>query len=311
MPGRQVFALKTLNPLKKNTTNEDFNQFKRELEQLRRFNGTVHRHLVTLLASYEHGGRYHFLFPWAKSTLEKFWETSPKPLDSDADAVIWVAEQLEGITGAINAIHEPKDNDTLQVPGEARYGRHGDLKPDNILLFETDHSPRGTLVVTDLGLSTYNRVVSRSAHPGINARIPGYRAPECDIIDGTATRGTDIWSLGCLYLELLTWLLGGYALVEKFKDQRTAVDHVMGTLGSLFFEFKPIAGSGLEGEIRVKEAVTKARARSSPFIPRLTVITDFSQVHHGITRASKLHEIHPRSPQHHRREDAPGKGTEV
>ncbi|KAK3347282.1 kinase-like domain-containing protein [Lasiosphaeria hispida] len=269
--GRQLFALKTLNH---DTTDKDSQGFRNELDQLRRFNGLVHPHIVTLLASFQHHGHHHFLFPWAECTLEEFWS---RPPDNSRGGVAWLAKQLEGIMGAVSAIHNPSHLHSTLAAEEQRFGRHSDLKPDNILWFAAtgQQGSRGILVVTDLGLSTFNRVVSRSNQPGVSAKVPGYRAPECDVRDGKAARGTDVWTLGCIYLELVAWLLGGPALLEEFARQRRSLDHLTCTIGRLFFEFNRGLGPSSTGQIRVKKAVTE-------FFVRLAGLPNCSRFAHDV-----------------------------
>jgi serine/threonine protein kinase len=265
---RQVFALKKLHK-----GIAEVNGFQNELMQLRRFNGKDHPHIVTLLASFEHNGASHFIFPWAESTLEDYWEQKnpydDKPPPSshlDLDHAIWVAKQLEGMTGAVASIHGPRPHHL--APNTEGFGRHSDLKPDNILWFKHDKDPKGILIVTDLGLATFNREVSRSIEPGSSARVPGYRAPECDMEDGRAKRLTDIWTLGCIYLEFMTWLLGGFELLKKFEEARKSVDHLNQVKGKLFFEFvdqpNPEVNQGRVGQMQVKKTVSDVRFSPKP-----------------------------------------------
>ncbi|KAK5659949.1 hypothetical protein OQA88_13414 [Cercophora sp. LCS_1] len=271
LSGCELFALKTLEIPPKGSPEA---VFENEFKQLRRFNGEVHPHIVTLLASYHQKNKYHFIFPWARLTLEDILEDGddklkefPLPLTGDrVTRIRWMAKQLEGITGAIKNIHEPdhlyKSGGNPKVAdGERRWGRHSDLKPDNILWFNSNTDPLGNLVVTDLGLATFNRLVSRSNQPGVSARVPGYRAPECDIKDAYATRGTDIWNLGCIYLEMIAWLLGGPDLCEEFKDLRKSKDHLSLARSPLFFEFEEGPIGRKQGLIRVKVVVSEFFAR--------------------------------------------------
>ena len=245
----------------------EVNGFQNELEQLRRFSGKVHPHLITLLASFEQDGVSHFIFPWAECNLETYWEKI-QPWGDDApstrldlDCARWVANQLVGITGAIHSIHQRRENNLK--PGVEGFGRHSDLKPDNVLWFRYENDPKGILVVTDLGLATFNRELSRSIQPGSSARVPGYRAPECDIHDAKARRKTDIWTLGCIFLEFVTWLLGGNQLLGDFKQQRKSLDHLNNAKSNLFFEFeeqhKQDSGGDKKrtGHMQVKRAVAK------------------------------------------------------
>jgi serine/threonine protein kinase len=53
---------------------------------------------------------------------------------------------------------------------------------------------------------------------------PTYRAPETELDDSSITPSYDIWTLGCVYLEFLTWWFGGWALVAEFAAQRLSPD---------------------------------------------------------------------------------------
>jgi serine/threonine protein kinase len=228
-----LFAVKIL--YEKDYNNEKV--FQNESAQLRRFNGLVHDHLVTLLATFTFHGQYHFLFPYAEHALDQYWETRVSVPSTDIKTIQWVAKQCSGIMAAIDTIHDPRHlNHSLKEKG---YGRHGDIKPDNILWFNSTTDPKGILVVSDLGLASFNRETSRSNIP--NARIPqvpGYRPPECDIKGGTISRSYDIWTLGCLFLELITWLLGGWQLTQEFDVERCTTFIITGSKNNIFFCLK-------------------------------------------------------------------------
>jgi serine/threonine protein kinase len=234
----------------------DFNDkrtFENEAKQLRRFGGLVHDHLVTLLATYILNKRFCFIFPYAEYNLEHYWESKEPNPRMDAVTVRWVSKQCAGIMAAIHTMHEPKHLRNLDVP---RFCRHGDIKPDNILWFRSPNDPRGILVVSDMGLSSFNRITSRSNIPNADLPVfPTYRPPECDVKGGSVSRLFDVWTLGCLFLDLLTWLLGGPDLVEDFSESRVSL-YIHGTDNDMFFEHKRLPGSNTQ-IIQVKETVTK------------------------------------------------------
>ncbi|KAI1489992.1 kinase-like domain-containing protein [Biscogniauxia mediterranea] len=239
----RTYALKVLKLKgKKNTDNPEY---RREVNQLRRFNGQVNPHIVTLLASYTHRGQNCFIFPWADCNLSTFWEQN-SPM-RDIKSVRWLASQLLGISRAVLTIHEP--NHLEVVDSSPLYGRHGDLKPDNILCYSTTDSDYKRFVIADFGLSSIHREASRTYVPDPQKpRTPGYRPPESDgyIKDGEISRNYDIWTLGCLFMEMLIWYLGGNDWVEKFRDDRTS-PYIVGNI-NIFYDIcaKPgNAGNGL------------------------------------------------------------------
>jgi serine/threonine protein kinase len=253
------FALKMLQDL-------DFNneqQFEKELEQLKRFNGLVHDHLVTLLVTFTLNKRYHFLFPYAESTLEQYWEDVKSP-NRDLATIRWASKQCSGIMAAIDSIHDPKHLKNLTV---RKYGRHGDIKPDNILWFKSSKDPRGILVISDMGLSSFNRDTSRSNIPNTKIpKVPGYRPPECDIQGGIISRAFDIWTVGCLLVELLTWLLGGWELLEQFQKDRTSI-YITGAMNNIFFDLKKIKGrDGYVAQVKIQVTTVSSQKLFKVFV---------------------------------------------
>lgn len=247
------FAVKEL--LKRDFNDEA--QFRKELEHLKRFNGLVHDHLVTLLTSVTKGEtpenkQYHFVFPFARYDLSDYWMSNHSP-SWDKTTVKWVAKQLLGIMGAMDAIHVPKHlHLSTQI---AKYGMHGDLKPDNILWFESHKDYRGIFVISDFGVADMHSDKSRSNIPNEKIpAVPGYRPPECDIQNGYISRRYDIWTLGCLFLEIVTWLMGGQEFVSAFKKERMKTIYVTGAKRDMFYTVKKLEGQTV-GAIHLRESI--------------------------------------------------------
>ncbi|KAF4468753.1 kinase-like (PK-like) [Fusarium albosuccineum] len=261
------FAIKTLHEA-------DFNddiQFRRELDQLRRFSGLVHRHLVTTLGAFKRDGKCNFIFPRARWDLDHHMDYQSPTWD--LSTVLWASEQFMGLMGALDTIHNPKHLHLSDDP-EKRYGRHGDIKCDNILCFQiAGHSGQHNLVISDFGLSAYNRDTSRSNIPnkGLPA-VPGYRPPECDIEGGLISRAYDIWTMGCLFLEILTWLLGGPKLLQDFREKRQT-PYINGANNDIFFVLKTFGKKGYVAQ--VKPEVTR-------WIQRLRSLNNCSRFAHDV-----------------------------
>ena len=206
---------------------------------LKMFSANAHPHLISLLATYEQFGVYYLIFPCAQGDLTHFWKVvKPRP-SFDFKTIKWVAEQCKGLAHGLLKIHRYRTSNSKSTSRihERRYGRHGDLKPENILWFDSDDN--GTLKISDFGLSEYSTINSKSYRPKSRVSTSmSYRPPECDVKDGQIGQSYDIWTLGCLYLEFITWLLGGWEYVKIFERKRMSFDTMWGEgmLTDTFFE---------------------------------------------------------------------------
>jgi serine/threonine protein kinase len=155
-------------------------------------------------------------------------------------------EQLEGLTCGLYEVHNFKINKAkptlstvqaldptrLLVPGTVTdisvavedylYGRHGDLKPENILWSNEIKGvdPMGVLQIADFGLGRFHGRASRSQMLAKSSiASPTYEPPEIPLNE-KVSRAYDIWSLGCVILEYITWRLGGKPLLGEFERLR-------------------------------------------------------------------------------------------
>ncbi|RSL93552.1 hypothetical protein CEP52_013205 [Fusarium oligoseptatum] len=226
-----AFAIKKLK-------SRSLEKYKSEFNMLATFSKTEDPHLVPLRAAYRLRNACYFIFDWADTDLSRYWTfTEPRP-PFNKDTVIWVAKQCYGLANGLQTIHRygSIEQSTYQssatdayetVPGRKLYGRHGDIKPQNILLFKDPEDPdgRGILRICDFGQAELHSAHSRSNRPNTDVAISlFYRPPECDIKGGTISRSYDIWTIGCLYLEFVAWMLGGWSLVTIFARQRAGPD---------------------------------------------------------------------------------------
>jgi serine/threonine protein kinase len=144
---------------------------------------------------------------------------------------------------------------------DPEYGRHGDIKPQNILWFATQGNDRDLLVVSDLGLTRYHSQLTKSHVYGVDGLTWAYRPPEIDLRQRIAP-SYDIWSLGCVFLEFVIWYLEGFDAVEQFGLDRAEddVSQVRGLSEDKYFNIitKPgQASDGSTGHAVVKPVVQR------------------------------------------------------
>ncbi|KAK0111743.1 hypothetical protein ONS95_002081 [Cadophora gregata] len=223
-----VIAIKSLN-------NPDRTLFKRESEMLSDLTSSRHPNLVNLLATYTHKNKDHLMFPYADCNLREYWQAIPSP-HWNKPVAVWAIKQMRGLVDATCVIHNfqpthplepalPSPEVTQEKPfvkrlrvTEEKYGRHGDLKPENILCTKNLEDGSMDLQITDLGLGKFHGLDSRSISRPTDAS-PTYASPEIEL-DRPVSRMYDIWSMGCIFLELITWLMEGRKGLEIFQKRR-------------------------------------------------------------------------------------------
>ncbi|KAK2595008.1 hypothetical protein QQS21_007262 [Conoideocrella luteorostrata] len=189
---------------------EFFDKEAKNLEELRQYKS---HHLIKPIAAYSIHNDRCLIFPWANGgNLSNYWETHDKNRKNQQH-LQWVFDQLVGICSALELLH---DNNC----------RHGDLKPENILWFR-DGNSLGMLQLADLGLAKFHEKEAntrqrdrRNIHTSTPSGTSRYEPPEMDENRGTTkprSRQYDIWSMGCIIIELLVWLIHGYEDVQTFR----------------------------------------------------------------------------------------------
>lgn len=240
------------------TSSYSRSDFEREVDVLRKFSGETHPHLVSLLVAFEKGSNYYLLFHWAYADLKHFWKTENPGSSLDRKTLTWLFEQLRGITDGLQRIHNYKERQST-LDSQAIYGRHGDIKPENLLLFKRRgiENDLGIIQLSDFGLTRFHDERSRSGIRPSNlvGCSPTYRPPEVDFKEGRVSRSYDIWSLGCVCLEFITWHLGGWALLQYYVQRRLQKD-LHGYASDQFFEIVPVDDSENLGA-QVKPEVTQ------------------------------------------------------
>jgi len=316
----------------------DRESFRKEVSVLKKFSGArAHKHIVSLLATYEQRNKFHFIFHRAGGDLLKFWkELLPEPIVGYPN-VLWVAQQCAGIAEGLMKLHRHltftiRHNDVEEQPtqkstGERRvkivepfrfvrsdsmqsngvrihpgsptwnhmhhyavtpkvhdlppdteiveleqFGRHGDINPGNILWFADGSTNNakldGTLKIADFGQAELNSSRSRT-RPRSVANTMTYRPPECDIQPSIIRQSYDIWCLGCVYLEFVTWMLGGARMLTTFGEKRKSHDKYLNNdVTDTFFEF--VSGhESKEVKVKIKPSVIKVCDETDPNVKKL------------------------------------------
>lgn len=236
-------------------TNRKKGASNKELKMLKRFSGLDHPNIITLLATYTLNNRFHFIFPAAEYDLLMYWKIHPGPLVNPASAnregLLWLSGQIRDLLAALVHIHQGQK---IHLDTEAMFGRHGDIKPANILWFRSRKEKRGVFVVSDFGIADAHKEETRSIIAGADLPVtPRYRAPECDIRDGRISRAYDVWSLGCVLLEMTCWILGANELRERFKEILVS-PYITGVKTDIYFDIHWL-GPGEGYRLWVKEQI--------------------------------------------------------
>ncbi|CAM1510785.1 Fc.00g082980.m01.CDS01 [Cosmosporella sp. VM-42] len=231
------FALKTL---LQNHPLQAAHEFSSELKVFRKMR--QERHLLELCATFkvEKQGfeEYSFLFPWADGgNLLNLWTKQPSKMLPGKPVtprlfLHWIAEQCCGLAGALRSMHDLRKQafkrtgleDRNREKDDEYYGIHGDIKPENILHFSQLDSPTGLgiLKIADFGLSRFHSSRSRTTQGFHDTPVPAptYQAPELVGLVPWRSRKVDIWSLGCVFSQFMTWLVLGPESVKRFDKLR-------------------------------------------------------------------------------------------
>ncbi|KAI2636518.1 kinase-like domain-containing protein [Hypomontagnella submonticulosa] len=185
-----------------------------------------HERVVPLLAAFKHRGRFHLLLPWAHggnlgqlfqkyATRESIARRGQQIANWYSEA--WLLAECCGLADGLAAVHEADDTQHARTSAQI----HADIKPENILCYASGNGGHGpfTLKLADFGEAQEVRAATRDVEVHRVAHTKTYRPPEHDTED-FLTLNYDVWCLGCVYLELVTWAIGGYALLERFENDR-------------------------------------------------------------------------------------------
>ncbi|KAI9777742.1 MAG: hypothetical protein M1816_004597, partial [Peltula sp. TS41687] len=160
-----------------------------------------HPNIIELLGCFLYHSKLNLIFPRAQGGSLRNLFRGPRSENFRSDRSILIA--LSGLCSAICTVHEfVSFKHKLEL-----IGCHHDLKPEKCT-----------------GLSRFKEGSELSETP---RRVvhPVYSAPECygvedEVENPMVHRFSDIWSLGCIMVEVVTYMLEGAEGITAFRDQR-------------------------------------------------------------------------------------------
>ncbi|KAK4171486.1 putative Serine/threonine-protein kinase [Triangularia setosa] len=222
---RADVAIKVIKPVYRDTTDQDEldqlrDEWVREVEAHIAMRDLKHPNIIEFIAAIKRGSDRYLLFRWAEEgSLRKFWEVPEHKRPAMTKGLVRdVIFQIRGMADALDKLHN------------YRYGggsyRHGDLKPENILCVlgqspQDDQFNFPILKISDMGLAKHHTVATQLRHnTSTQYTTTRYEPPEVALkSDLGRSRRYDMWSFGCVILEMMIWLLYGSDNLERFNSQ--------------------------------------------------------------------------------------------
>ncbi|KAI9851742.1 MAG: hypothetical protein M1824_002490 [Vezdaea acicularis] len=158
------------------------------------------RHLYAMLMPVADGNLADFLEHWGNTPL------CPEKASSMDTLICWPKQLADGL----NYLHNHPSGTLV---------RHNDIKPSNLLL------QGSTILYADFGLSRmFDTGEATTTYTPAVSFTKLYSAPE--VVDGPRRRSSDIFSLGCVFSEILTVFLGkSVAEAAKFRGPERAREY--------------------------------------------------------------------------------------
>ena len=201
-----------------------------------------HENILITIASLELNDTYSLFFDLAKYSLWDFLNDRAIPPASLETKNTYFG-QIIGLAGALEHLHSQIRDKTNNNDQLICY--HMDLKPENIHVFLGENSL--TWKIHDFGISKFKRVKNRGGTDNEDNTLPfhldrlfkprkssredssgtsnprygfTYAAPEAKESTHKVTRKSDVWSLGCIIILILTFMDSGQSGIEDFGNAR-------------------------------------------------------------------------------------------
>ncbi|KAH8788006.1 hypothetical protein F5883DRAFT_531251 [Diaporthe sp. PMI_573] len=199
-----------------------------------------HSNIIKFMTAITRDYERYLMFEWANGgNLREFWaEYSPRLTKSLVEDILL---QLRGLADALEEIH-------------SKGFRHGDMKPENVLRIKTpgNDSAIGTLKICDMGLTKYHYLATQLRQQATDTKFTTFRyePPESVEENKTWSRRYDTWSIGCIILEFIVWMVYGTRQLNTFNDE------IVNEFGKECHYFQMEKRNGVVSS-RVHEAVCK------------------------------------------------------
>lgn len=200
----------------------------------------THDRIILSLASIKRGETFYILYPLASNDLYQFLYQPPLGKVDIIDLI----HEAANVALALDFLHTQ-----IYLPARRNADRFGylacchmDLKPENILIFDTQQTkfPVGKWKISDFGISTFKQIHPRRPEASTRLNLPcvqnqetsltrpkryqgTYQAPEVNEpgVKKEVGRKSDMWSLGCVLIQILAFGLGGERGLRTLDEKRT------------------------------------------------------------------------------------------
>lgn len=188
---------------------EDKEKEKVVLQVLHSWQKTQSPHIVHVYAYYKQDEKWNILMPLLQGDVRGLLGKNEQCDYFETDDRYYA--QMRNLAKAVASLHS-----ILTPSGFNITGIHHDLKPANVLLHE------GNFILADFGIGTLLRP-SAGEEQDSHGNLSWWTAPEeyaDDVWPGTASPKTDMFHLGCIFMDLLVHMRGKAQSVKAFRERR-------------------------------------------------------------------------------------------
>ncbi|KAK8059494.1 hypothetical protein PG996_009424 [Apiospora saccharicola] len=213
----------------KRYTSEGYPSFKNETEAYMKLSAHFSPSIVHCYEWFEQGDSYVIVLEYAEyGSLIEYWKGTHEPTQQEDINMLWTNffEIFEGLSVIHSNIPHTQGRESLKM-----FGMHLDIKPGNILVFKkpgTSNRYDVQFKIADFGLSRTRPIINGQPNP-IDRDPGGSHPPETtrrfdwtDSLPIQVGQSFDIWGMGCVFSEMVSWVVGGEPERERYRLQREA-----------------------------------------------------------------------------------------